>query len=282
MNILLGINAAGAVRISEVLPLLLPTGSEDHQGGNAWGISIHQNETARLLKDHISLQRPAYYGFSGERHIAGNGFLAQTTLSVTVPAYADIAPFERELGGRSWTFIHDSDLQNLDQYEVTGYHPIGQTAAERAFCLLLDTARDYLAEDGGIPDPEKMLHRLARQTSVLTAHGHFNFMLSNGDTLFVHSHTRLDVLLSDTQEQPVCLVASQKMTDDDFWSCLLPNTLTMIRNGKILAQVRTENPVSEAVRQRHVATLGRIQANRYAALAERHQRAGDGHLYESS
>lgn len=285
MNILLGINTTGTVRVGEILPLLLPYRSKGDLVEKAWGISLHQQKTARLFKDDVTAQKAAYHGFAHDHE--GHGLLAQTILSEgqAVTAYADIAPFARELGGRVWTFTHDSDLPNLDQLEVIGFRPIGTSAAERAFCLLLDTARDYLGENGEIPDPQKMLHRLARETSRISASGHFNYMLSNGDYLFVHSHTQLDILMAedDAEQRDICLVASQQMTDDDFWSCLLPHSLTMIRNGKIIGQVRMENPADTTMQKNHAASLRKFQQNRRAAIAERQEQcAGDGHLYECS
>lgn len=79
MNILLGINAAGAVRVSEILPLLLPYRSEGDLVEKAWGISLHQQKTARLFKDDVTAQKAAYHGFTHDHE--GHGLLAQTILS---------------------------------------------------------------------------------------------------------------------------------------------------------------------------------------------------------
>jgi predicted glutamine amidotransferase len=68
--------------------------------------------------------------------------------------------------------------------------PVGQTDSEYAFCVLLARMRDN-SRDGNLLSLEARMTIVAAFAADLRALGAANFLYSDGDALFVHSHRRL-------------------------------------------------------------------------------------------
>lgn len=295
MNMMLGVSAKETIaadQLSVLLQILTPESAGESrslatQDVHHLGLSLHQNQVAHIFKGQPLKAAPF---LKAEQYAPAQTALMQLELALATlhTNYANNVPFERELGGRSWTFIHDSALKNLNHLDLKDFHPLGTTAAEYAFCLLLDATKPFILKNGQIENPQALLKQLSETTSRITESGHFNYILTNGTYLFAHSHTRLDVLFSpithDNQAQQICLIASQQMTDDELWSCLLPHALTMITEGQIIGQTATKNPASQADWQQQTIKFGTIETWMQQNSHTRRQRfaRGDGHLYESS
>ncbi|KQU86337.1 hypothetical protein ASD00_31055 [Ensifer sp. Root31] len=275
MNIILGVSASKPIGIDEVLELVLPLRGNALTSSATWGLVAHEGRAARVFKDGVSTGKPTFFTVAMDRELRSHSYVVQRSFRghQSTPSHGDITPFERELRGRSWVFANDGDLQKVPQLELCGFYPLGDSKAERAFCLLLNAIREYVSEDGEVRYPDQMIDRIARITTSINAYGGFNYILSNGSYVVAHSHTQLHLLslrdASDAKLRNACLVASQELTDDDHWSCLPPNSLTLIRDGSIIDQKRTGNPASPAAWQEHERGAQHVAENRRAFATER-------------
>ena len=173
----------------------------------------------------------------------------------------------RELGGRKHAFAHNGEIEELDAQrdpalDTARFRPVGETDSERLFCELLArleapwlrAAPPTLAER---QDVVSTFAEEARQRGVA------NFLYSDGEALFAHSHYRpnpedatvrdpgLHILtrtcdttfdhpgisigapLGDTQRQVVTLIASVPLSDEP-WRPLDEGELLVLVTGQPL------------------------------------------------
>jgi glutamine amidotransferase len=104
--------------------------------------------------------------------------------------------------------------------------------------------------------------------------GVFNYLLSNGQSLYAHCSTRLwylvrewpfsnaslvdadlsmDFAQTNNPEDRLCVVATQPLTRNENWQQMQPGQLLWMEEGRIVRQAQLE--VSEAVRKKHEASL---------------------------
>jgi glutamine amidotransferase len=169
----------------------------------------------------------------------------------------------RELWGRYWIFAHNGNLKDFAPQLDGSYLPVGRTDSERAFCWLLQNLRAHFDAP---PSREALFAVLKGLTFEIAAHGEFNYLLSNGDSLFAHCATKLNYIVRQapfavahlkdqdvtvdfsevtTPDDRVVLVATAPLTDNEAWHAMAPGTLAMFADG---APVIEETPAIPAAR----------------------------------
>ena len=167
-------------------------------------------------------------------------------------------PFLRELWGRYWIFAHNGNLLDFQPEFDGSFQPVGKTDSETAFCWLLQELRRRFGTRA--PERAELFAALHALTLELSAHGEFNFLLSNGDYLFAHASTRLSYIvrqapfaeahLSDqdlsidfsavtTPLDRVAVIATQALTDNENWQEMAPGTLWCFAEGCVAQQCAT-------------------------------------------
>lgn len=311
---LLGMSASHAVSLDVALARMRPRGGGLYAGATSWGVAAYAERAARLAKEAGPPETSTGFRYLGGQgwagpialvHIGGQGGEAdpaarqrpggdgaaaaagvasgQPDGSGPGPTYADTQPFERERGGRSWVFAHEGALGPLGAMPSPGCRPLGDSPAEHAFCLLLDAlfeAGPPVDGHGERAGAAERAARLAEATTRINAHGTFNDLMSDGVCLYVHAHTRLHLLAAEDARGPLVLVAMHAVSEDEPWSCLVPGTLTVFRDGRMIVQTPTGGPAP--------AAAWHAQRADHAAVAERRRQAeaewaslGDGMRFDS-
>ncbi len=160
-------------------------------------------------------------------------------------------PFMRELWGRYWIFAHNGRLDAYAPALDGGFLPVGQTDSELAFCHLLQTLRQRFPQ--GEPGRFTLCAALQEHAEEVGPHGPFNFMLSNGNCLFVHRSTELHYIVRQapfavahlkdqdvavdfneltSPDDRVALIATLPLTDNETWTPLPLHTVTMFVDGE--------------------------------------------------
>jgi glutamine amidotransferase len=155
-------------------------------------------------------------------------------------------PFMRELWGRYWIFAHNGNLSDYAPDLDGSFLPVGQTDSERVFCHLLQTLRQRFPD--GSPERIALRGALEDFAARVRPHGPFNFMLSNGDCLFVHRSTDLHYIIRQapfavahlldqdvavdfsevtTPDDRVALIATLPLTDNEEWTPLPVDSVAM-------------------------------------------------------
>jgi predicted glutamine amidotransferase len=97
----------------------------------------------------------------------------------------------RGLRGRFWVVAHNGDLKGFSPQLHVAFRLVGDTDSELAFCWLMQELDRAHASVPSIRGLTATLRELAPQAA---ACGTFNFMLSNGQSLWAHCSTQLHSL----------------------------------------------------------------------------------------
>ena len=164
--------------------------SGPHKDG--WGVVWYEDGDARLIKEaHPAATSPCV------RFVQDYPFTSSLAMChIRKATQGDVAtrncqPFLRELGGKLHSFAHNGDLSGLpsdDRFGISTFQPIGETDSEWAFCALLDRLRPHWKH--GRPELQARLDAISNFAKDLRTMGPANFLYSDGDVLFVHSHKR--------------------------------------------------------------------------------------------
>jgi len=223
-----------------------------HKDG--WGIAWYEEEDVRLVKEPYPAADSACVRFIQEHPFSAAIVLSHIRRATQgLVALKNCQPFARELGGRMHVFAHNGnlDVQELRaSMPLDGFHPVGDTDSEYAFCALLERMR-ALRRHGGVAPLHERLAAVARFAAHLRTLGPANFLYADGDALFIHAHRRspgagaaprppgLHLLQRRcAPEQSVVLAASVPLTGERGWEALREGELVAAQGGVIVARVR--------------------------------------------
>ena len=165
-----------------------------HKDG--WGIAYYDKNDARIIREACSASESAYLRFIKDHSIQSQIVISHIRLATQGEvSVRNTQPFSRELGGKLHVFAHNGDLANLDETLVEHdlkqrrFREIGNTDSEQAFCFLMEN----MALIWDQKEPPSLAERLAVVrlfANKLIKKGIANFIYSDSEYVFVHSHKR--------------------------------------------------------------------------------------------
>jgi predicted glutamine amidotransferase len=226
---------------------------------DGWGIAFFRDGDVLLIREPEPSANSAHLRFIHDQHVPSPMVISHirraTQGSVSL---RNTQPFTRELGGRPHIFAHNGDLGAIRaRSDLAGgqFRVIGDTDSEYAFCYLLALLQP-LWQEARPPSLEQRLAVFSSFAAAMIEFGEANFLYSDGDYLFVHSHRRRQDngamcppglhLLSRRHhehgalagvdmetEQEVVLLASVPLSDEN-WQPLPEHTVIVIQEGRVL------------------------------------------------
>jgi predicted glutamine amidotransferase len=237
--------------VGHSLSLLMPRGGKIGPHADGWGVAYYEGRAARIFKE------PAPASESRCLALLANYDLKSTTVVAHIRkanpaifgrATANTHPFEREWNGCSWVFAHNGKLpglKSMNAFRNKRYQPVGNTDSEYAFCLIMNAIARAARPGEARPSPKKLLKTIRPIVDDLAGLGEFNFILSDGENLYVHAHTKLHALRrtigTNGRKQSVTLLATAPLTAEP-WQPLAPNSLRVYADGSDITPV--PRPVS--------------------------------------
>ena len=228
-------------------------GRTDHHA-DGWGIAFFEDRGLRLFVDHESACDSPIARLIRDYPIRSRNVIAHirkaTQGQVTLQ---NCHPFMRELWGRYWVFAHNGDLKNFAPPLHGGFHPVGNTDSEYAFCWLM---QELAKSHADVPNIDELTLTLRELVPRIARHGTFNFMLSNGQALWTHASTKLfyterrhpfaTAHLADedlsiafaehtTPADRVALVVTAPLTTDETWTPFAQGELRVFVDGRCVA-----------------------------------------------
>ena len=165
--------------------------SGPHKDG--WGIAWYEERDIRLVKEKEPAASSACVRFIQSNPFSSPLVLSHIRKATLGPVAArNTQPFVRELGGAWHCFAHNGDLRGIaadSRFRATGFHPVGETDSEQAFCALLEALRP-LWSGASVPPLSARRQVLSGFAAALRELGPANFLYCDGDTLFAHAHRR--------------------------------------------------------------------------------------------
>ena len=249
------------------LETLARRGGRDGPHKDGWGVAYFESHDALLLRESSPAAESGLAHFM-ERHGPPSNLVLSHIRQATQGerALRNTQPLQRELGGRAHVFAHNGNLPGIRTHcclETSRYQPIGETDSEIAFCCLLQRLETVWANrNGTLPSVESRLEVVAGFAEWLRPLGPFNFICSDGDTLFVHSHRRtqkdgeirppgLHMLVRSCNEQAIdlsqsgimmapisqelTLIASVPLTDEP-WEPIAEGDVIALKDGLVWAR----------------------------------------------
>lgn len=203
----------------------------------SWGLGCYDGADAQLTRDPAA--RGHVSGFVDQSGGVSALLLSHKGEARDPPgALANCQPFARELMGCVHLFAMQGDLQGLEDsraYPTGVYTPIGDTAAERAFCVLMSRMRALWQDDK--PLPEVRLAVVSDFAARMRPLGLANFIYADSELLFVHGHQQLDEPtrpgLFLAQGEGAVRVSGRALDGDD-WEGLEPGEVVAIKGGEVL------------------------------------------------
>ncbi len=238
---LLGISSNKKVDIQFSLREFQHRGKVNYHG---WGFAFYQGRDWKIIKEPLSL---AEKDIKDERFqfkskiIIGHVRLA----SCGSQSHLNTHPFKNN----KWVFAHNGTVSGImkePQFALASLKPEGGTDSEYAFCYLLEKIGSGL---------ENIKEVLQAEALKIRQYGNFNFLFSDGKTLFAHGDNSLyyvqrkapfsEATLKDEQytinleeikapDEKAILIATEPLTANEKWKRL--QGIKIFRNGEVLKQ----------------------------------------------
>ena len=177
------------------LETLARRGGHDGPHKDGWGVAYFEDYDVLLMRESSPAAESDLVKFMEKNGPPSNlviSHIRQATQGGN--ALRNTQPFQRELGGRAHVFAHNGNMPGIKDKRSLDSHrfmPVGDTDSEFAFCCLLERLANLW--DGATeksPSVESRLEIVADFAARFRSLGAFNFVYSDGDTLFVHAHRR--------------------------------------------------------------------------------------------
>lgn len=249
------------------LETLARRGGRDGPHRDGWGVAYFEEHDAFLLREPSPAADSRLVHFMERNGPPSTLVLSHIRLATQgEPALRNTQPFQRELGGRSHVFAHNGNMPDIRKQralETSRFMPVGDTDSEFAFCCLLERFEAlWSGGNGKMPSIDARLGVVRDFAEAFRPLGACNFVYTDGDMLFVHSHLRkqdngeerppgLHLLVRSDNEhaldlsqsgiimapiaQELALVASVPLTDEP-WEPLVAGEVIAIRGGVVLAR----------------------------------------------
>ena len=224
-------------------------GRTDHHA-DGWGIAFFEGSGARLFIDPSAAADSPVAELIRNYPIKSRNVISHIRkATVGAVMLENCHPFVRELWGRYWVFAHNGDLKDYAPRLHSHFRPVGTTDSEQAFCWLM---QELAKAHATVPPVDELTRTLRELVPQVSAHGTFNFLLSNGEALWAHASTKLcyvvrqhpfaSARLSDedlavnfaehtTPDDRVAVVATTPLTLNEQWTAFTPGELRVFVDG---------------------------------------------------
>lgn len=149
-----------------------------------WGLAFYPDESLQLFRETKKALECDLAGFLIEYdYLKAPLLIAHVKGSTGTQTHETTYPFQRELNGKRYVFVHCGSLSDFQQQlKLERFKPMGESDSEHLFCYILG-----LIEEEGIQtwDNAKFewLQGILREANGL---GTLNCLLSDGDYLFAY------------------------------------------------------------------------------------------------
>ncbi len=237
---LLAMSSSRPAEVGEYLAQLIPRGGKTGPHADGWGVAYYEGRAARVFKDPTPAAESRFLAMLAQHPFRSTAVIAhirRANPAIFGRATANTHPFEREWNGRSWVFAHNGKLPGLHEKCAradTRFQPLGDTDSELAFCYILDAIAHGIGRDRHF-SPTVLVDTIQPVVDELATFGEFNFILSDGECLYVHAHTNLHRLqrtvATEQGVNKMTLLATDPLTAEP-WRRLESGSIHVYQHGE--------------------------------------------------
>jgi predicted glutamine amidotransferase len=265
---LLAMSASRPAEVGRYLSRLRARGGKTGPHADGWGVAYYEDRAARIFKEPAPAAESRVLAMLAEDPFKCTALIAhirRANPSIFGRATGNTHPFEREWNGRSWVFAHNGKLCGVHEQGVrpdSRFLPVGETDSELAFCRILEAVVRGIGRDSRF-SPMTLVECIRPAVDELAMCGEFNFILSDGECLYVHAHTSLHVLQrtlsTGTDPFKMILLATAPLTAEP-WRALAPGSIHVYRQGEevLLTRDAARPAKRRCAAQRYVDATGRL------------------------
>ncbi len=226
---LLGLNSSVPAGLGPFFDVFAERGGRTDEHKDGWGIAFHSGKRCRLYTDHrAAIDSPLATRVRRQALRARNILAHIRKATQGRIAIENVHPFARQLWGSTWCFAHNGDLKEFAP-SAGRFVPQGDTDSEAAFCHLLSRLAERFPH--AQPAPAELRAAMTELAAEIASHGTFNFILSNGETLFAHCSTHLHYRLDAGQ----AIIATEPVDTEDGWIPFAAGELKAFGSGMLHA-----------------------------------------------
>lgn len=233
-------SASRPAEVGEYLSRFMARGGKTGPHADGWGIAYYEGRAIRIFKEPAPAASSRLFAMLAEDSFKSTALIAhirRANPSIFGRATGNTHPFEREWNGRSWVFAHNGKLSGLHEKSAGPYSrflPVGETDSELAFCHILEAVVRGIGRDSR-SSPAMLVDAIRPTVDKLATFGEFNFILGDGERLYVHAHTNLHVLQRTlsigADPVKVILLATAPLTGEP-WRALAPGSIHVYSRGE--------------------------------------------------
>jgi predicted glutamine amidotransferase len=241
---LLAMSASRPAEVGDYLSRLMARGGKTGPHADGWGVAYYEGRAARIFKEPAPAAESRLLAMLAEDSFKSTALIAHIRLanpSIFGRATGNTHPFEREWNGRSWVFAHNGKLSGLHEKGIrpdSRFLPVGETDSELAFCHILEAVVRGVGRHGRFSSA-MVVEAIRPVIDELATLGKFNFILSDGECLYVHAHTDLHVLQrtfsAESDAFKMILLATAPLTSEP-WQALAPGSIHVYSQGEHVLQ----------------------------------------------
>lgn len=246
---LFGMSSSQPLNLARELNEFRLHGGEVADNPDGWGLASWESGAFRLSKEPTPAHQSALFAqLSGSTR--SNLIIAHVRKASFPPIrnMSNTHPFQRVCCGKEWIFAHNGMVPDIVNIESAADNPVccpmGETDSEYAFCHLLGRIAEQFNDL--IPlEPTAWVDNLAAEIELVSSHGKFNFLMSDGEHLIAYGHDRLHYLEFSSPDQPggalvnSVLVATESLDKSKAWIAFQPGELRLYRSGKMIGRMMT-------------------------------------------
>lgn len=241
---ILGLSADHEVKAN---PWLKDFYSHSSSHPHGWGLAMfYDRGAASIEKEAVNASESRYLRDRLSTEIRVSALMAHIRhATVGMLDYNNTHPFvDRDETGRCWTLVHNGTIFNGSGLEKYRFIQEGTTDSERVLCCIIDRA-NAAAKELGRPLSETERFRLIESIADGLSDGNkLNFILNDGDFLYVHSNYRNGLhLFSGDGYRVVATKALEKASAEaegaaGGWKPLAINRLFVFKGSSLVFEGR--------------------------------------------
>lgn len=247
---LLGISSSRPVNALDLLHVFRRRGGETADNPDGWGIAFLRDDRFTLHKEPLPAARS--HGFVELAAAVHTDLLIGHVRKARLPRVNTLAnthPFRHTCCGREWVFAHNGlvpeaiDLAHRDPHPPC--KPAGETDSEHAFCHLLENISQHFHEPpaAGVAP---WFTALAALSGLISVHGKFNFLISDGVHLIAYGHDHLHYReRRGDGEIEEAWIATEPLTAET-WHPFEMGELRIYHRGRLIGCVPTPRATASA------------------------------------
>ena len=227
---LFGISAKSPIDVREYLKTFY---SHSVRHPHGWGIMREQDEKTEIIKEAVCA--------SGSRIISQTicGTKPQTNLlahirlaTVGGMKYDNCHPYTGfDASGRRWTLIHNGTIYSGIHLAKYLSEQCGDTDSERIFLYLLDEIDKNIMLNNAPLTTIQRCRIIDKAAVTLAPRNKLNFMIYDGELLFVHKNMRNTLVYKETADG---LIFSTQPLDDESWQQFPMTQVAAYKGGRLV------------------------------------------------